>query len=62
MEAANEIARYALYMHAWPEPRAPIAYPGRRLEIVALFDRDGDTATRYEGEAALDHLWTMVDR
>jgi hypothetical protein len=41
---------------------AQIDYPGRRLEIIALYDRTEDTAASYEGDAALNKLQEMVDR
>ncbi|MHC4391602.1 MAG: YiiX/YebB-like N1pC/P60 family cysteine hydrolase [Planctomycetota bacterium] len=59
---ANEIARYAIYMQTRPEPVAQIDYPGRRLEIIALYERTEDTAASYEGDAALNKLQEMVDR
>ena len=46
---ANELARYALYMYDHVQPSVDLGYPGRRLELIRLFDREGDEARAYDG-------------
>ena len=60
---ANELARYALYMRDNPQPDLQLGYPGQRLELVGLYDREGDAAAEWlEGEAAWTRLAETVVR
>lgn len=60
---ANEVARYALYMADHGDPEPARAYPGRRLEIVAVVERDAaGEAQVLEGAAAVTALRESVDR
>jgi len=61
---ANELARYAVYMEAHPEPDGRLDYPGRRLAVVRVLARDEEEGgvDVLEGEAAVEALRELVER
>ena len=60
---ANEVARYALYMLDHPAPDARLAYPGKKLQVLALLDRaPGGGAELHIGAEAERVLRVTVDR
>jgi hypothetical protein len=59
---ANEIARYAIYMHDHPDAQPGWGYPGDKLELLVFLDRSKREARLLRGEAAWATLRESVDR
>ncbi|MCA8925374.1 MAG: hypothetical protein KDD82_26430 [Planctomycetes bacterium] len=60
---ANELARYALYMHDNAAPDPALGYPGQVLDLIGLYDREGRGPAEWlEGDAAWARLAETVTR
>lgn len=60
---SNELARLSVFMQDHPEPKLTIGYPGRRLEIMKLYLKQGrlNVARSYEGAEAVRMMRRSVN-